>query len=124
MPAMCSHQIAHDLRAGNAQDGGHVAIGYAIRLHPAVEDRAAGRRAWALAGQLLFAAVLIVGGTFAVAAALMLVLVTAPIAAPIALWLVWRSGDRAARSARRTRARHTRVRRARARALGLTVIGS
>lgn len=101
----------------------HLAIGDAIRLHPALEDRA-GRRAWALAGQLLFAAVLIVGGTFAVAVALTLVLVTAPIAAAIMLWLVWRSGDRAERFARRTRARHTRVRRARARALGLTVIGS
>ncbi len=115
---------AHELRAGDAQDGGCLATGNAIPLHRARDESGAGRRASTIAGQLLFAAALVGGGTVAVALALMLAVVAAPIAAAIVLWLVWRSGDRAGRLARRTRARRTRGTRTRARALGLTVVGS
>ncbi len=101
-----------------------MAIGHAIPLHPAANELASSRGTRALAGQLLFATALVGGGTVAVTLALMLVLVASPIAAALVLWLVWRSGDRAARLAQRTRARRTRGTRARARALGLTVVGS
>ena len=115
--------VAQGLRARNAQDGGRLAIGHAIPLHRAANERVSGHRVWALAGQFLFTAALVGGGTVAVALSLMLVVVASPIAAAIVLWLVSRSGDRAARLARRTSARRTRATRTRARALGLTVIG-
>ena len=96
-----------------------MSTGNAIPLqHPSAARDSLARRATTLAGQLLFAAALIVGGTIAIALFLTFVFVAAPIVAAIVLWVIARSGDGAARRARRMR---VSIRR-RARALGLTVV--
>jgi hypothetical protein len=94
----------------------------AILLHsPALPGagRGTARRAVAFAGELVLAAAMVAGGAIAVAFVLTLGVVAAPLAAPVVLWIVWRSGDGAAREARRLRARTRR----RARALGLSLLG-
>jgi hypothetical protein len=107
------------LRARTAHPEDSLPTGHAISLHPAAERAGANlaRRTASFAGHCLFAVALVLGGAVAVTATLLLVLIAAPIAAPIVLWVVWRSGDLAAREARRLRARLRK-----ARALGLTVI--
>ena len=95
--------------------------GPAMLVHPVARTRerpSAGARAAALLGQLAFAAALIVGGSVALAMVLTLVFVAAPLAAALVFWMIWRSGDAAARQTRRVRAR---VRR-RTHALGLSVL--
>jgi hypothetical protein len=94
----------------------------AILLHPAAlpgVGRGTARRAVAFAGELVLAAAMVAGAAIAVAFVLTLGVVAAPLAAPVVLWIVWRSGDGAAREARRLRARTRR----RARALGLSLLG-
>jgi hypothetical protein len=76
------------------------------------------RRSGLLARELLFAAALLAAGTVAVMLVSLLVVIAAPIAAGLLGWFLWRSGDVAAREARRVRARLRR----RARALGLVVL--
>jgi hypothetical protein len=71
-----------------------------------------------LALELVFAAAILTGGAIGVLLLSLLVLVTAPLAAALVLWIAWRSGDAASREARRVRARIRR----RARALGLVVL--
>lgn len=75
--------------------------GHAIPLHPAAERCDAGlmRRTAVLVAQLLFAAVVLVGGTAAATALLTLVFVSAPFAAVIVV--LWRSRSRRARAGRR-----------------------
>jgi hypothetical protein len=68
--------------------------------------------------ELVLGLVLLAGATVAVVLLCLLVVVAAPVAAALAAWLVWRSGDVAARETRRIRARLRR----RARALGLVVL--
>ncbi len=96
--------------------------GPAVPLHPRADLRPRRgrhlRHVAGLAGQLLFAAAIIVGGAVAIALLLTFVLVAAPLAAVLVSWIVWRSGDVAARQARRMRSRLRR----RARALGLVVL--
>lgn len=76
------------------------------------------RRAARLTAELAFAGALLAAGTVAVLLLSLLALVTAPVAALLVVWIAWRSGDAAAREARRVRARLRR----RARALGLVVL--
>lgn len=93
----------------------------AVLLHPGVrrtEHRGLARRAATLAGELLLALSILVGGTVMVALLLLLLVLVAPLAALVVAWLLWRSGDAATR---RTRAIRSRLRR-RARALGLVVL--
>jgi hypothetical protein len=93
----------------------------ALALHLAgvpAPRRGLARRAGKLALELLLGAVLLAGATVAVMLLFLLVVIAAPLAAGLALWLVWRSGDVASREAHRVRARLRR----RARALGLVVL--
>jgi len=95
--------------------------GPAILVHPASRRRerpSLAVRAATLLGHFVFAAALIVGGSVALAMVLTLVFVAAPLAAGLVLWMIWRSGDAAARQTRRVRARVQR----RARSLGLSVL--
>jgi len=110
--AFCAHELRME---------GPMSNGPAMLVHPVARTRerpSAGARAAALLGQLAFAAALIVGGSVALAMVLTLVFVAAPLAAALVFWMIWRSGDAAARQTRRVRAR---VRR-RTHALGLSVL--
>jgi hypothetical protein len=108
---------AHELRTRSAS----MPTADAILLHRIARGRRGpARRAAAFTAGLVLCAAVVAGAAVAVALVLALAVVAAPLAAGMALWLVWRSGDVAAREARRLRAR---VRR-RARALGLTVVTS
>lgn len=99
-----------------------MAIGSAVVLHPAVarrhERRGLARRAAALLGQMLLALAILAGGTVMVTLLLVLLVLASPLAAAILAWVIWRSGDTAARQARVVRSRLRR----RARALGLVVL--
>jgi hypothetical protein len=75
-------------------------------------------RAGHLALQLVLAGAILAGGTVGVLLLSLLVLLTAPFAGALLVWIAWRSGDAAAREARRVRARIRR----RARTLGLVVL--
>jgi hypothetical protein len=75
-------------------------------------------RAGRLALELILAGAILAGGTVGVLLLSLLVLLTAPFAAALLIWIAWRSGDAAAREARRVRARIRR----RARTLGLVVL--
>lgn len=76
------------------------------------------RRVGKVAAELALALALVAGATVGLLFLLLLVVVMAPLAAALAGWLVWRSGDLASREARRVRVRLRR----RARALGLVVL--
>jgi hypothetical protein len=110
------------LRARVARRSGDIVpTGTAVLLHPQARRparRGLARRAARLAGALLLAAALVVVGTVAVAALLLALVVAAPLVAAGVAWLVWRSGDGAARETARIRSRLRR----RARALGLVVL--
>lgn len=76
------------------------------------------RRSARLASELLLGTTIATGITVAGALLLLLALLTAPFAAVLLGWMLWRSGGGAAREARRVRARLRR----RARTLGLVVL--
>ncbi len=96
-----------------------MSTGNAIPLHrrPA-HDRSVAQRAAAALGQLLLTAIVVAGGTVAVAIAASVVLAVAPLVAVVVFWVIWRSGDVAGRRVRRLRARLRR----RARALGVSML--
>lgn len=93
----------------------------AVRGRPPVVPAPGGglaQRTGKLGSELLLGLVLLAGGAVAVTVVFLLLIVAAPLAAALAAWLAWRSGDVTAREARRVRARLRR----RARALGLVVL--
>ena len=76
------------------------------------------RRAGDVVNGLALGGALLAGGAVVVVLLSLLLVVCAPLGAGLAAWLLWRSGDGAAREARRVRVRLRR----RARALGLVVL--
>jgi hypothetical protein len=85
---------------------------------PSAPRRGLAQRTARVGTGLVLAFILLAGATVAVMLVFLLVMIAAPLAAALALWFVWRSGDVATREARRVRARLRR----RARALGLVVL--
>ncbi len=96
--------------------------GRAVVLHPALARTpwpvAATVAAASVAKHLALTLAVIAGGTFVVAAALVVAVVSAPLLVAVVAWLLWRTSRGGSRNVKRTMARARR----RARALGLRVV--
>ncbi len=96
--------------------------GRAVVLHPALVRTpwpiAATVAATNVAKHLALTLAVVAGGTFVVAAALVVAVVSAPLLAVLSAWLLWRASRDGARGVKRSLARARR----RARALGLRVV--
>ncbi len=96
--------------------------GRAVVLHPALMRTrwpvAAAVAAADVAKHLVLTLAVVAGGTFVVAAALVVGVVSAPLLVALAAWLLWRRSRGGARDVKRSLARARR----RARALGLRVV--
>jgi ABC-type protease/lipase transport system fused ATPase/permease subunit len=96
--------------------------GRAVVLHPALARTpwpvAAAVAAAEVAKHLALTLAVVAGGTFVVAAALVVGVVAAPVLVALAAWLLWRASRDGARGVKRSLASARR----RARALGLRVV--
>jgi ABC-type nickel/cobalt efflux system permease component RcnA len=96
--------------------------GRAVLLHPALLRTpwpvAAAIAAADVAKHLALTLALVAGGTFVVAAALVVAVVSAPVLVALAAWLLWRASRDGTRGVKHSLARARR----RARALGLRVV--